>query len=43
MPNAKVVGAPLGSHFKLFDVQSPNSDAKEEYMAKVLMPWPLVA
>lgn len=36
MQNTKAVGAPLGSCFKLSDVQSHKSDAKKENMAQVL-------
>jgi hypothetical protein len=35
MQNAKAVGAPLGSQFRLSDVQSPKTDAEKEHMAKV--------
>ena len=35
MQNAKAVGMPLGSHFKLSQGQSPSTDAEKEYMAKV--------
>lgn len=35
MQSAKTVGTPLGSHFRLFQGQSPETDAELEYMAKV--------
>ena len=35
MQNAKAVGTPLRSHFKLSDGQSPKTDAEKEYMTRV--------
>ena len=39
MQKAKAVSTPLGSHFKLFEGQSPKTDVEKEYMASGPYPY----